>query len=273
MTARTTLLLTLATLGCAGMTAQAEPLRLAQMQMPAERGLPSYDVATMLRSMDLNPVAPPMRRGPNYVVRATDRYGNLLRVVIDARVGEIVRMRPVHRPRMVDYSPPPGFVSPAPYAAPYPPPPPGWREPAPRWGDNYVPEYGEVPPPRVDVPTLRQNPAPQARLSPETESGPSVIYADPHQAHLPPVPPRTSALGHVAPLAHPPVPRPRPDGDEHAALQPDVSSAPAPEPPQAEAPSAAPQHAAPPAAETVPPLVGPSRGDLANDDAPIPPPN
>jgi hypothetical protein len=74
-------------------------------------------------------------------------------------------------------------------------------------------------------------------------------------------------------LAHPPVPRPRPDGDEHAALQPDVSSAPAPEPPQAEAPSAAPQHAAPPAAETVPPLVGPSRGDLANDDAPIPPPN
>ena len=53
-------------------------------------GLPPYEVITIVRSTGLDPLGPPMRRGPNYVLRATDEDDQEVRVVVDARSGDIV---------------------------------------------------------------------------------------------------------------------------------------------------------------------------------------
>jgi hypothetical protein len=57
--------------------------------------MPPYEVFTMLRSAGLDPVGPPARRGPNYVLRAFDRSDREVRVVVDARSGDILSVRPV----------------------------------------------------------------------------------------------------------------------------------------------------------------------------------
>jgi hypothetical protein len=49
----------------------------------------SYEIVHTLRSAGFNPLAPPLREGTTYVVRATDYRGVLMRVVVDARTGAI----------------------------------------------------------------------------------------------------------------------------------------------------------------------------------------
>ncbi len=49
----------------------------------------SYEIVHTLRSAGFNPLAPPLREGTTYVVRATDYRGILMRVVVDARTGAI----------------------------------------------------------------------------------------------------------------------------------------------------------------------------------------
>ena len=49
----------------------------------------SYEIVHTLRSAGFSPLAPPLREGTTYVVRATDYRGILMRVVVDARTGAI----------------------------------------------------------------------------------------------------------------------------------------------------------------------------------------
>ena len=49
----------------------------------------SYEIARIARSAGFDPLAPPLREGTIYVLRATDYRGILMRVVIDARTGAI----------------------------------------------------------------------------------------------------------------------------------------------------------------------------------------
>jgi hypothetical protein len=49
----------------------------------------SYEIVHTLRAAGFSPLAPPLREGTSYVVRATDYRGILMRVVVDARTGAI----------------------------------------------------------------------------------------------------------------------------------------------------------------------------------------
>lgn len=145
-------------------------------------GVPPHRVIAIVRSTGMTPVSRPIRRGPNYVVIASDRTGAQMRVVVDAFDGMIVRVRPV--------------VAMAPYRAPY--------------GAGVVDPY--APRPRVAiVPPEAQDPAVDYGVEPY-----------PHRARVEgPVPPRniprvatapTAAAPHALASRPPqtPLPRPRP---------------------------------------------------------------
>jgi hypothetical protein len=51
--------------------------------------IPPYEIARSVRRAGFDPLAPPLREGSTYVVRATDFRGILMRVVVDARSGAI----------------------------------------------------------------------------------------------------------------------------------------------------------------------------------------
>ena len=51
--------------------------------------MPPYEVTKIARAAGFSPLAPPMREGTNYVLRATDHRGILMRVVVDARSGAV----------------------------------------------------------------------------------------------------------------------------------------------------------------------------------------
>ena len=58
-------------------------------------GVPPHHVVEIVRSAGMTPLTRPVRRGPNYVVIASDRSGAQMRVVVDGYNGMIVRVRPV----------------------------------------------------------------------------------------------------------------------------------------------------------------------------------
>jgi hypothetical protein len=49
----------------------------------------AYEIMKTARSAGFDPLAPPLREGTTYVLRATDYRGILMRVVVDARTGAI----------------------------------------------------------------------------------------------------------------------------------------------------------------------------------------
>lgn len=49
----------------------------------------AYEIAKIAASAGFDPLAPPLREGTTYVLRATDYRGILMRVVIDAHTGAI----------------------------------------------------------------------------------------------------------------------------------------------------------------------------------------
>jgi len=51
--------------------------------------VPPYEITRIVRSAGFDPLAPPLREGTTYVIRATDFRGILMRVVVDARSGAI----------------------------------------------------------------------------------------------------------------------------------------------------------------------------------------
>ena len=54
--------------------------------------MPPYEVLTIVRSMGFDPMSRPVLRGPVYVVRALDDDDIPVRVAIDARSGQVVRV-------------------------------------------------------------------------------------------------------------------------------------------------------------------------------------
>jgi hypothetical protein len=186
----------------------------------------SFEIVRTLRSAGFDPLAPPLREGTVYVVRATDYRGILMRVVLDARTGAI---RDANR-----IVPGPGNYA-GPYVGPYGEPSESGPYAEPSYGGLYGP-YGEAYGPE------RYGPEPygpraygRVDLAPPPDDAP--------QSDIPAAPP----LPRPGKLAtSPPLPRPRP---------PQLASR---KPAEAAKPSAA--HAAKPDATAAPPIAtGPAK--------------
>ncbi len=120
-----------------------------------------YEVMRILRARGLVPVSRPALVGPNYVVQATDRNGDLKRVVVDAAYGDIVRVISLNRP-------------------PPPPAPPAWaRPPRPLEPDVDDDEVATVPPAAIPAKprTAAVTPLPRPRPAPAAP-GPVVPKPD-----------------------------------------------------------------------------------------------
>src|SRR5262249_47321500 len=61
--------------------------------------LPPYEVAAIVRSTGLEPLGRPVRQGQAYAVRAIDDAGEEVRVIVDARLGRIIKVVPLMEPR------------------------------------------------------------------------------------------------------------------------------------------------------------------------------
>ena len=77
--------------------------------------MPPYEISRIVRSAGFDPLAPPLRQGTTYVLRATDFRGILMRVVVDAQSGAI---RAVNRIVPGPGSSAPVGMLPPPYGAP-----------------------------------------------------------------------------------------------------------------------------------------------------------
>ncbi len=66
----------------------------ASAQRVETRALPPNEILTLVHLAKLEPIGQPVRSGPNYVVRATDRSDREVRVVITAESGDIVSVTP-----------------------------------------------------------------------------------------------------------------------------------------------------------------------------------
>jgi len=137
----------------------------ALAQGPWMGALPPYEIATIVRSTGLSPLERPFRRGPTYVVHAIDQRGDEMRVVLDARHGDILSVTPISTISR---------LGPAPGGYPYGPPP--------RVGGGAppLPEYMDSPPPSGYEPDRQRY---GSRLPPPDRSPganpPDVIYATP----------------------------------------------------------------------------------------------
>lgn len=84
-----------------------------QAQPVAADLLPAYEVNTIVASMGMRPVGRPAWMRGRYVVAAIDRYGRDVNVVLDARDGQVLAVRPLGRG---GFGPPPGYAGrPVPY--------------------------------------------------------------------------------------------------------------------------------------------------------------
>jgi hypothetical protein len=138
--------------------------------------LPSYEILTIVRSTGLNPLGQPTRRGARYLLRALDEGGQEVRVVVDARVGEILSVTPIAIARRGVDAPPLSIY------------------------DAGPPIYEATPQVYEPDPPVAYRPAPSAVYEPEAEvfvpsplSPPGVIMAPPETEEpglLPPPPPR-----------------------------------------------------------------------------------
>lgn len=69
--------------------AQVPAASSSVLPLPTPGFMPAYEIARTVRRAGFDPLAPPLREGSIYVVRATDFRGILMRVVVDARSGAI----------------------------------------------------------------------------------------------------------------------------------------------------------------------------------------
>ena len=225
MTIRAAAIAVLLGLGCGQALAQPGWYR----DWPQYDGIPPHQVMRVVRASGLTPVSRPVLAGPNYVVDAIDRNGEMRRVVVDAEFGDIVRVRPLDATARRPMPQPPGAWNRPPR------PPAGFDQdevatlppggPPSRW------QPGPPPRPRGDVPGARAPGGPPDVIPavPHADLPDPADYAAPHQPpHV--GKPRTAA---VTP-ARPPLPKPRPalPPAEPAVAKPDA----APTPQQAAAP-------------------------------------
>ena len=240
--------------------AAAEPAtRLAQARSDV---LPPHEILTILRSTALSPIGRPVRRGDTYVLRAIDEdYGDELRVVVDARNGEILSMTPADGgartaapgagigpagpmppgayrsgPPSIIYEegPPPGYGRPPGAIAP---PPPGRYSSAPPTGPSAAPP---TIPPSVSGATGSTPPSePQDFAAPGNDAGPLPAPPErfPQRAAPPPAakpapPPRRAAAAPTSstPPSSTPLPKPRPGGSVTQVAPPQADAAPLPPP-------------------------------------------
>jgi len=118
--------------GCAAAGAyDHEPIAAAD-------ALPAWEILDSVRELGLAPKAQPVRRGPYYVLHATDPYGIELRVVADAQFGDIISIEPARPLR--DF--PPYYVR-APHIIHVPPPRKGATVDRPENEDAVPPDGGE----------------------------------------------------------------------------------------------------------------------------------
>ena len=91
--------LTLAVVGTDAALAQPVPPAYPGPLYPGEAmGVPPQEVAAIVASAGLEPLGPPVRQGPVYTMRALDPAGAEVRVIVNARMGRIVRIVPVTMP-------------------------------------------------------------------------------------------------------------------------------------------------------------------------------
>ena len=74
--------------------------------------LPPHEILTILRSTGLDPLGQPVRRGPNYVLRAIDDTDREVSVVVNARSGDVLSVTPV---QTASRMPPHGGITMGPY--------------------------------------------------------------------------------------------------------------------------------------------------------------
>jgi hypothetical protein len=73
----------------------ATVLCVGQTLPPLPSFLSPYEITRIARTAGFDPLAPPLREGTTYVLRATDPSGSLMRVVVDARSGAIRTVNPI----------------------------------------------------------------------------------------------------------------------------------------------------------------------------------
>ena len=79
--------------------------------------LPPHEILTIVRSVGLEPLGRPLRSGETYGLRAVNPAGQVVQVVIHARLGRVLRVTPAARaaglipPNPIPY-PPPGAMVP-----------------------------------------------------------------------------------------------------------------------------------------------------------------
>jgi hypothetical protein len=182
----------------------------AQAQGFAADLMPPYEVTTVITSMGMRPIGRPAWRGGRYIVAAVDRNGREVYVVLDARDGQVIAVRP-----MAGYGPQQQYGYDPRYA---PPPPPGYPRsgPAPydpRFGPTQPPGAGPgVPPPSDGDDEFFDNDRQQGSLPRPPGAPRSVTATAPRDLPTGSVPRRVSSLAPKDSAAKDatPMPRPRP---------------------------------------------------------------
>lgn len=168
-------------IGAAAQSPPPPPAAGAPLQpKPVTGFVPTFEIMRTVRSAGFDPLAPPLREGTTYVLRATDYRGILMRVVLDARTGairDVTRIVPAASGSLGVVLPPYG---PPAYASPYGEPPYG------------APVEYEGPPPMLPG---GQPGGPRPALAPHPVVAPPATHA------------KTSTRKSLTPL-----PRPRPAG-------------------------------------------------------------
>jgi hypothetical protein len=182
--------------------------------------MPAFEITRIVRSAGFEPLAPPLREGTTYVLRATDFRGILMRVVVDARSGAI---RAVNRivPGPAPYGQA-GMVTPPYGVAPY-------GQPGmvtPPYGVAPYGQPGMVPPPYGVAPAYPPPGIAGPEIAPEEET---TTAPAPPAPLAPPLPAAALRPG-AHPLASgPPLPRPRPAEVASRKAADDAKSDPKPE--------------------------------------------
>jgi len=203
----------------------------------AEGGLPPSEILMVVRASGLRPLTAPARRGPRYVLLASDNMGGQLRVVIGAYDGRIINAAPAYDPRFA-YQPvrPRGLIPGVP------------------------PQQQAAMPPQHPAPELRE-PTPPLPRNARTTAAPQPAAPPAKQDHRLASAPDTTASVPARP-ARTPLPRPRPvvAANETAAATTTPASAPQAAretSPEAETSPAAARPAPAPAAPSAAPATKP----------------
>ena len=87
--------LALSLLAGASAFAQSTPGAVPAPSLPLRGFISPFETFRIVRAAGLDPLAPPLRQGTTYVVRAIDFRGVAMRVVVDARSGVIRDANPI----------------------------------------------------------------------------------------------------------------------------------------------------------------------------------